>query len=753
MTNPESNAPDSVTQESVVEHAVEAFRRGFTPVPIRAGSKAPYGSGWQNMKFASEEQVRASFKQYAAKGAPGLGIALGAPSNGLVDVDIDHPAAWRLRHHFLPSTPMESGRPGNAHSHRWYIDKNFDPNASESFYGLQALRRYHLPSKEVTIEYRSTGGQSVVPPTIWYPKKGMPGFPEQYWWESPDRSGWGGEQGPAIVDGRELAVQVVLTHLGAVLLDAWPGAGSRHDAYLALAGGLLRFGDDVHPFWEQNLPVLIDALAQVTNDDDASTRVSETMGSTLKKLRAGDKVQGFPSLAEIIGNDHAEAARRAAREVEQLAGFDPSEIQRAPDAGDRNAPDSDGWEPLGLEDEELPSTLEPLRRNPMEERSSSWEMVDLGPYFAGQIEVSKPTILRREDGHGLFYEGRVNMLFGSSESAKTWITMFAAAQQVGIGERVTFLDLEDDPQGVVDRLRRIGVAADDARTSFAYIHPEAVIASMQRGKFGPHVTPEGEENAEVFKRHLDHFDPTLIIVDGMTMLYGLHGLDTNDAAGTDVIKSWLFSLTRSGRTTVIVIDHTGKNAGPGASPLGAHHKIAMIQGSALRADAVVRPMPGKHGQVRLTVYKDRLGEVRKVSSLVTGNGDDDAEQTCGTVHLDSTQDGVTRMWVDTPSGTEITISMSKVQQRAMQERDQKDSLRSQVLALFGGDMDRELKTPDLIAAGLTSHQAYNAWNLLVGEKHLEVIGTTRNRRYRLYDPDRTARENEIEQANNRGGRA
>ena len=45
------------------------------------------------------------------------------------------------------------------------------------------------------------------------------------------------------------------------------------------------------------------------------------------------------------------------------------------------------------------------------------------------------------------------------------------------------------------------------------------------------------------------------VVDGMTVLYGLHGLDSNDNASTDVITGWLKQLTRNGRSTVIVIDH------------------------------------------------------------------------------------------------------------------------------------------------------------------------------------------------------
>src|SRR5699024_2939538 len=133
------------------------------------------------------------------------------------------------------------------------------------------------------------------------------------------------------------------------------------------------------------------------------------------------------------------------------------------------------------------------------------------------------------------------------------------------------------------------------------------LAAMQRYRFGSSVTDEGRQAEAVFMSLLDAFDPTLIVVDGMTVLYGLHGHDTNEATATDVITSWLKSLTRGGRSTVVVIDHTGKSGGAGASPIGAHHKVAMVQGSAIRADAIDRPMPGGLGLVNLVVFKDRPG--------------------------------------------------------------------------------------------------------------------------------------------------
>src|SRR5690606_19500748 len=122
------------------------------------------------------------------------------------------------------------------------------------------------------------------------------------WWREP----WGGAAGPARVNGRKLATQVALVALATTLLDNWPSSGGRHETYLALAGALLRMGDGVvHPFWERNAGVLIRALAVASNDDDGpDAREHETLDSTIKSIRDGKNVWGFPKLAEMIGDSH-----------------------------------------------------------------------------------------------------------------------------------------------------------------------------------------------------------------------------------------------------------------------------------------------------------------------------------------------------------------------------------------------------------------------------------------------------------------
>lgn len=712
--------------EVIIRAAVEATKRGFTPVPIRAEAKNPGIPSWGHLHWPSPEAAEETWKHYVSQGLTNVGLLLGEAHGSLVDVDLDHPAALKLRDYFLPPTAMQTGRVGRPRSHHWYLVEDDVPD----------YRPYKLPNGQMLVELRSSRGpvarhQTVIPPSIWTNADKVAKDPtlkvkrEKYRWEGEP---FGGKAGPARVNGKVLSVQVALLALGATLLDGWPEQGSRHEAYLALAGGLLRFGDGTHPWWAKNLPVLIEALADADNDEEGpGKRVAEVMGSTLTRLSEGGKAIGFGRLAEIIGPDHAEAARRRAKDVEALAGFVGQPVNRIdPVTGEVFDDDSE-------EAPQLPAVADDEHRNPLEERISSWAAVDLGPYLDGEVVLPKPQLLTRVDGHALFYPGKVNSLFGGSESGKSWVALHACVEEIAKGERTMYIDFEDMPEGTLARIQALGVGDFDIRNQFKYVHPEGPLADMQRSKYGARPTEDGMRSTSVFKTLLDAYDPTLIVADGMTVLYGLHALDSNDAMSTDVITSWLKSITRGGRTTVVVIDHTGKTSGPGSSPIGAHHKVAMVQGTALRVDPIVRPMPGAVGKIRLTVYKDRPGAVRAVSSNPGAK-----EQTAGIVTIDSAVENITRITIEPPSmkdSDDLNLEDSPERAKKFASLARAQKLQTKVLEMF--NTFPELTTDLLMNnLGIDRDDAYSIWETLMGQKLIERHGTTRWTKYTLREAPR-----------------
>lgn len=733
---------------AVVEAALDAYRRGLTPLPISRHSKSPSMTGWTKLRWPDptidtgegEDAVRAAFEEYTAGGSTNLGVLLGEASGDLIDVDLDHPAAQRLKSYLLPYTAAVHGRETSRKSHYWYRAK---PGT------MPPTRRLKIPDVSgrgsgVSVEIRTTGSQTLVPPSI------HPATAETYEWEGEP---WGGDEGPAAVDGTELLAQVILLGLCAVLLDAWPGPGQRHDAYVALAGGLLRYGDSqtVHPFWERNAGLVIRTLALTTHDEDgAEQREREAIYTTKRRLREGGEATGFTRLAEYIGEESVQIVERLVRDAEAVAGFVPDVAGDVPGwmppwanqwdglkiEIDDSAPEptfvepEDASEPRSLgallpehgaeepaeADVEEAGSDEDLREDldPLDARPSSWSPVDLEPYLTGKLTVPDPEVCRRNDGACLMYRGRVNMLFGSSESAKSWIAMAICLQEIEAGGRALYLDFEDEPVQTLNRLRLLGAVDDDLRAQFSYIRPEGPLADMQRNKWGKdQPTKSGEFAQGQFDMALQSLDPDIIVADGMTALYGLHGLDANDAVSTDVITSWLKRLTRNGRSTVIIIDHQAKSAEKGSMPIGSQHKVAMVQGTLLQVWPIKQPMPGDVGEMELVVLKDRPGQVRAHSQKTGGRG---KAQVAGVVTLDSRTEGRSSLVITpprrTPSGGGGTLNadgedvndverrveldftdMTKAMEKLAQRQDDEDI----VIGAFRGELGIELSSRDLFS--------------------------------------------------------
>src|SRR5262249_28086925 len=142
----------------------------------------------------------------------------GAPSNGLIDVDLDCLEAVRAAPLLLPQTGWVSGRAGMPRSHWWYLVDDPQAKASTPYKGLNG---------SMLVELRGTRGATVVPPSVH---------------ESGEDVVWHDPREPARVRIEELHQAVREVAAAALLARHWPAKGSRQDASLALAGGLLRAG-------------------------------------------------------------------------------------------------------------------------------------------------------------------------------------------------------------------------------------------------------------------------------------------------------------------------------------------------------------------------------------------------------------------------------------------------------------------------------------------------------------------------------
>jgi len=238
--------------------------RGWSCVPVQFQSKAPVLEGWQNLRLGESD-----IQDYFDGQPQNIGVLLGDPSNGLVDIDLDSPETVQLAALVLPQTPCRFGRAGSRGSHWLYDTGPAEPTA-----------QYKDVDGSMLVEFRSTGAQTVFPGSI------HPSGEAIEWEEFED---------PLAIGGPILKTKVAILAAAALIARHWPAEGSRQNAALALAGGLLRAG------WGQgDVESFIDAVGLGAGDEEVGMRVGAA-GATEKRIRDDQRVTGWPALAELVG--------------------------------------------------------------------------------------------------------------------------------------------------------------------------------------------------------------------------------------------------------------------------------------------------------------------------------------------------------------------------------------------------------------------------------------------------------------------
>lgn len=230
--------------------------RGWKVVPIPKGSKAPIIPRWQELRLTAEDLPR-----YFNNGQ-NVGVLLGEPSGNLTDVDLDCTEALQVAPAFLPHSGAIFGRASKPKSHWLY----YCPDAKTTRFEFKG---------ECLVEIRSTGGQTVFPPSV-HP--------------SGEVVSWHEEGEPSEVTYERLKRAVAKMASCVLLSRHYPAQGGRQFAAMALAGWLLRNGwsrEDVSEF--------ILALAHLAGDSEARMRVTQIKNTEIK-VEADLPATGFPKL-------------------------------------------------------------------------------------------------------------------------------------------------------------------------------------------------------------------------------------------------------------------------------------------------------------------------------------------------------------------------------------------------------------------------------------------------------------------------
>jgi hypothetical protein len=237
----------------------------------------------------------------------------------------------------------------------------------------------------------------------------------------------------------------------------------------------------------------------------------------------------------------------------------------------------------------------------MEGEESSWKPIPLKDYFDGLFATPVATILKRNDGHGLIYTGRVHSIYGESESGKSWVAQIASAEMLKDDKKVIYIDFESDAIDIVNRLKSLGVSRANLLQYFTYIRPD-----------GPR-----EADDPYWQAILEPGSAELVIIDGVTESLTMWGGETKD---NDAITRWMRIFPRTVATAsgaaVVLIDHITKNAETrGRFAIGGQAKLATIDGAAYLVEPLEALAPGRVGSLTMRVTKDRPGFIRKIAGM------------------------------------------------------------------------------------------------------------------------------------------
>ena len=267
--------------KTTLDYARKYLQSDFAVVPLEYGSKRAVINGWQNLRLTSDDLPR-----YFDGKRANIGLLNGEPSGGLVNTDWDCAEARAAAPLLMPKTALRGGRSSAPESLSWYKVDQPSAKASEKFFDPTVVGRGK--DAGLLLEIRSTGGQTVVPPSIYpaEPEKGHPTEEPCVWAEDGD---------PATATMADLRAAIVAVAAAALLGRHWP-IGSRHDAALALAGGLLRAGWSV-----EKVETFLAAVCAAAGDDDLKDRL-RAVRDTAGALEAGETtVTGWPTVEKLVG--------------------------------------------------------------------------------------------------------------------------------------------------------------------------------------------------------------------------------------------------------------------------------------------------------------------------------------------------------------------------------------------------------------------------------------------------------------------
>lgn len=311
-----------------------------------------------------------------------------------------------------------------------------------------------------------------------------------------------------------------------------------------------------------------------------------------------------------LADQATEPERRAAWKAEQ-ARATAHYVNSLPPTNSRTTPglaaelfgpiptSKDGASTVEITDQAIAALINPV---------STWAPVDPTQYVTRTYTPMLPSVAMRTDGIGLFYAGLTHSLYGESACGKSLFAQHVAVEVMRAGERVLYLDFEDNPSAVFRRLAELGATDAQRLTMFDYVRPDTGLVAMSdwaayervlMGRYG------------------------LAIIDGVTQAMAITATDRGTPEETFSRYDHVLAKRIAERTgaAVVSVDHVTKASDSrGRHAIGSVHKLNVITGSAFMVVAKARPSIGGVGVIELRTTKDRPGGLDPFCSQLDSQG-------------------------------------------------------------------------------------------------------------------------------------
>lgn len=223
--------------------------------------------------------------------------------------------------------------------------------------------------------------------------------------------------------------------------------------------------------------------------------------------------------------------------------------------------------------------------------------VDVARVFEEGAVSPEPTVLPFINDSCLFYAGEFNLVYGDTESGKTWLCLSAVAATLLEGGRAVVIDLDHNgASSLLNRLEKLGSAREH-------------LVDRQRFRLAE---PDTELEVKELVGDLTVFKPDVVVLDSLGEVMPLFRANSNSADDFTVVHSEVIKPLKQAGAAVLVVDHLPKSAeSRQMGPTGTAAKTRAVGGLAVRVTADRAFRPGEGGAAVLELFKDRHGGVRK----------------------------------------------------------------------------------------------------------------------------------------------